>query len=286
MDHLMLLQSAIAFPAIDPVIFAVGPLAVRWYSLAYIVGIVLGWIYAKRLVTNGSLWPSGKSPVSVTDLDDFLFWAVIGIVVGGRLGFVLFYAPGYYLQNPGEIIAVWQGGMSFHGGFIGTTLAMIWFARSRGLPLWSFIDIIAAVVPIGLFFGRIANFINSELWGRTTDVPWAVIFPNGGPIARHPSQLYEAILEGLLLWLVIRAATHSRKAFFAPRFVTGLFVAGYGLGRTFVEFYREPDADIGYLAGTDWLTMGMILSVPMIIVGLWLMRTAQQVDNSETSASQ
>lgn len=266
MNALTLLQSAITFPQIDPVIFSVGPLAIRWYSLAYIGGILLAWYLAKQLVTNAALWGDRKAP-GVADLDDFLFWATIGIIAGGRLGYVVFYNPSYFLANPGDIIAVWQGGMSFHGGLLGVAAAMIYFARSRSIALWSLVDVVSAVAPVGFFLGRIANFINSELWGRPTDVAWGVIFPNGGPIARHPSQLYEAMLEGLVLFFVLRIAIYAYNALKTPRLVTGIFVAGYGLGRTFVEFFREPDADIGYLAGTDWLTMGIILSVPMIIFG-------------------
>jgi len=281
MTGLAQFSSAITFPAIDPVIFSLGPVQLRWYSLAYIAGIVLGWIYAKRLAGNAAIWPGGKPPFTIADLDDFLFWAVIGIVLGGRLGFVVFYNPAYYLDNPGQILAVWQGGMSFHGGFLGVSIAMIAFCRARGIALWSFVDVIAAVVPIGLFFGRIANFINSELWGRTTDVPWGIVFPNGGALPRHPSQLYEAALEGIVLLLVLRIITHGRAGFFRPRLVTGWFIAGYGAARTFVEFYREPDAQLGYLAG-GWLTMGMVLSIPMVIIGVIMITTAKPVSVSHT----
>ncbi len=267
-------QLAIAFPDIDPIIVQFGPLAIRWYSLAYIVGIVLGWLYARRIVRNERIW-GGKAPVSVPDLDDFLLWATIGIIVGGRLGFVLFYDLPLYLEEPSRILQTWQGGMSFHGGLIGTTVAMFAFAWRRGLPVWSLIDIVSAVVPIGLFFGRVANFINSELWGRPSDVPWAVVFPTGGDIARHPSQLYEAALEGLVLLLVLRLCTHTFLKLRSPRFVTGVFIAGYGAARTFVEFYREPDFQIGYLYG-GWLTMGMVLSIPMILLGLALVATARK----------
>ena len=268
-----LTQLALPFPNIDPVILQLGPLAIRWYSLAYIGGIVLGWLYARRLVRDDRLWP-GKAPVSVTDLDDFILWATIGIIVGGRLGFVLFYDLALYLEEPARIFKTWQGGMSFHGGLIGTTIAMFAFAWRRKLPVWSLIDIVSAVVPIGLFFGRIANFINSELWGRPADVPWAVVFPTGGDIPRHPSQLYEAALEGLVLFLVLRVCTHRLLKLRSPRFVTGVFIAGYGLARIFVEFFREPDVQLGYLYG-GWLTMGMILSVPMVLLGVVLVLSAK-----------
>jgi len=266
-------QLAIAFPDIHPIIFQLGPVAIRWYSLAYIVGIVLGWLYARRLVRNERLW-NGPAPVTVPDLDDFLLWATIGIVVGGRLGYVLFYDLSLYLQDPASIFATWNGGMSFHGGLIGTTVAMVLFARRRSLPLWSLIDIVSAVVPIGLFFGRVANFINSELWGRVTDVPWAVVFPTGGPFPRHPSQLYEAALEGVVLWLVLRVCTHRLLRLRTPRFVTGVFIAGYGLARIAVEFVREPDPQLGFLYG-GWLTMGMVLSVPMVLLGIGLALSAR-----------
>lgn len=269
-----LVQSAIAFPQIDPVLISIGPLAVRWYSLAYIAGILLAWYLAKKIVTDMALWGTRRAP-SVADLDDFLFWAIIGIIAGGRLGYVFFYNPAYFAANPGEIIAVWQGGMSFHGGLLGVAVAMYYFAKSRDLPLWSLVDVVSAVAPVGFFLGRVANFINAELWGRPTDVPWGVIFPNGGPIARHPSQLYEAALEGLLLFFVLRIAIYVHGAMKTPRLVTGMFIAGYGLSRTFVEFFREPDTNIGYLAGTQWLTMGIILSVPMILAGFYLIRQAR-----------
>jgi phosphatidylglycerol---prolipoprotein diacylglyceryl transferase len=266
-------QLALAFPDIDPVIVQLGPVAIRWYSLAYIVGIILGWLYAKRLVANDRLW-GRPAPVSGADLDDFLLWATIGIVLGGRLGFVLFYDLPLYLQNPGDILAIWRGGMSFHGGLIGTTIAMFAFAWRRGIPVWSLIDIVSAVVPIGLFFGRIANFINSELWGRTTDLPWAVVFPNGGPLPRHPSQLYEAALEGIVLFLVLRLCTHRFLRLKSPRFIAGVFIACYGLARILVEFVREPDVQIGYLFG-GWLTMGMVLSLPMVAIGIILVLSAK-----------
>lgn len=266
-------ELAIAFPNIDPVIFQLGPVAIRWYSLAYIVGIVLGWLYARRIVRTERLW-GRPAPVTVAELDDFLLWATIGIVVGGRLGYVLFYDLPLYMQDPAAIFATWRGGMSFHGGLIGTTIAMFAFAWRRKLPVWSLIDIVSAVVPIGLFFGRIANFINSELWGRPTDVPWAVVFPNGGPLPRHPSQIYEAALEGIVLFLVLRLCTHRFLKLRAPRFVTGVFIAGYGTARTLVEFVREPDPQLGYLFG-GWLTMGMVLSLPMILLGVVLFLTAK-----------
>ncbi|QPC88425.1 prolipoprotein diacylglyceryl transferase [Mesorhizobium sp. NBSH29] len=273
-ESFLLPMTALAFPNIDPVIVQIGPLAIHWYGIGYIVGILFAWWYAKRLISNTRLWPNGTTPMKAIDLDDFVMWAAIGIVLGGRLGYVLFYDFQRYLANPLDIVAVWQGGMSFHGGFAGTTLAMILFARARGINIWTLFDVVAAGVPVALGTVRVANFINSELWGRVTDVPWAFVFPTGGPFPRHPSQLYEAALEGLLLFIVLRILTHGLLKLKTPGFVAGAFVTGYGLSRIFVEFYREPDAQLGYLAG-GWLTMGMVLSVPMVLAGIWAMLSAR-----------
>ncbi|RWX79397.1 prolipoprotein diacylglyceryl transferase [Neorhizobium lilium] len=256
------------FPDIDPVAFAIGPLAVHWYGLAYVAGILLGWLYARRLVSNGALWKNNQSPITHAHLDDFLVWVAAGVVIGGRLGYILFYDLGAVIESPIRAIEIWNGGMSFHGGFIGATLAIILFARRNAIPVWSMLDIIAAVVPIGLFFGRIANFVNGELWGRLSSMPWAIVFPTGGPFARHPSQLYEAGLEGILLLLVLAVMIYGFKALKTPGLVSSTFVFGYGLCRIFVEFFREPDKQLGYLLGTDWLTMGMILSTPMLLIGI------------------
>lgn len=260
---------ALPFPAIDPVLIEIGPFAIRWYALAYIAGIFFAWWYAKQLAKNASLWGPRGAPMTGADLDDFVVWAAIGIVAGGRLGYVLFYDLPYFVDNPLDIFAVWHGGMSFHGGFLGVILAMTLFARRRKIPVWSFIDTIAPGITIGLFFGRMANFINAELYGRVTDVPWAFVFPTAGDEPRHASQLYEAALEGLVLFAVLRVLTHRYHKLSTPGFVSGAFCAGYGVARTFVEFFREPDIQIGYLAGG--LTMGMLLSIPMILFGVGLM---------------
>jgi len=262
---------ALPFPAIDPVIVEIGPFALRWYALAYVVGILLGWRYAARLVGNPGLWPQGV-PASREAIDDFVVWATIGIVLGGRLGYVLFYNRDYFIQNPLEVFAVWGGGMAFHGGLIGTAVAMLLFARSRGLPFLSLTDIVSAAAPIGIFFGRLANFINGELYGRPSHVPWAMVFPRGGPEPRHPSQLYEAALEGLLLFFLLRLLTHGSGALARPGLVTGVFMAGYGLARLVVEFFRMPDEQIGYLAGG--VTMGQVLSLPLILAGLAVLAVA------------
>jgi phosphatidylglycerol:prolipoprotein diacylglycerol transferase len=267
---------AIPFPAIDPVLFEIGPLVIRWYALAYIAGIVLGWRLARRLV---QLRPVAATPEQV---DDFVTWITLGIIIGGRLGYVLFYRPGHYLQNPLEILAVWQGGMSFHGGAAGVILAIILFARRHGLDILTLADRTTAVVPIGLFFGRVANFINGELWGRVSDVPWAMVFPHAGPEPRHPSQLYQAGLEGLALFALLMALV-SRPAIRARRgFVAGAFLAGYGVARLVGELFREPDAHLGFLfAG---VTMGQALSLPMIVVGAWLMLRAKPSDASSEAS--
>jgi len=257
---------ALPFPNIDPVAVEIGPLAVRWYGLAYFAGILLGWLYARRLAENPRLWSGRPGPLSAQHIDDFLLWAVAGIILGGRIGYVLFYQPGQYLADPLAVLRVWEGGMSFHGGMLGTIVAMALFAARHGVPPLSLFDIAAAAVPFGLFFGRLANFVNGELYGRPTDVPWAVLFPAGGGVPRHPSQLYEAALEGVLLFLLLRLLTHHVRTLRWPGMTGGAFLALYGAARIFVEFFRQPDPQLGFIAG--FLTMGMILSLPMILVGL------------------
>lgn len=250
------------YPDIDPVIFSLGGLSVRWYSLSYVVGIVLGCLYADRLNKIPPTYPTIKI------FDDFMTWAILGIVLGGRLGYVLFYNAGYYLEHPAHILRIWEGGMSFHGGFLGIVMACILFCRKHKIPLWGLLDLVACAGPIGLFFGRLANFINGELYGRTTDAPWGMVFPLGGTLPRHPSQLYEAALEGLLLFILLFIAARYSRAKHFPGMLSGLFVCGYGLARTFVENYREPDGHIGFLFGH--ITTGQLLSLPMVIAGLAL----------------
>ncbi|MEE8189872.1 MAG: prolipoprotein diacylglyceryl transferase [Kiloniellales bacterium] len=251
--------AAINFPDIGAVAFSIGPLAIRWYSLAYIAGLLLAWWYCR--------WAAARPPrsVSAAAIDDYLLWATLGVVLGGRLGYVLFYKPGFYLANPQEIVFLWMGGMSFHGGFLGVVAATILFARKRGIALSTLSDIIASAAPIGLCLGRIANFINGELFGRPTEAPWGMVFPYGGPLPRHPSQLYEAALEGLLLFLVLHLLIRLGKLEY-PWFITGAFLIGYGLSRIVVEFFREPDENLGFLLGG--VTMGQILSLPMLAVGI------------------
>jgi phosphatidylglycerol:prolipoprotein diacylglycerol transferase len=262
----------ISFPSFDPVAIQIGPIAIRWYALAYIGGIVLGWIYARSLLKNERLW-GGPAPISLTQLDDFILWVTIGIILGGRTGYVLFYNLPFFIQHPAEIFELWKGGMSFHGGFIGCVVAVIWFCRKNNLPILSLGDITTAVGPIGLFLGRMANFINSELWGRTADpsLPWAMIFPNGGPLPRHPSQLYEAGLEGVLLFAIL-AAMIRLGALRRPGLILGSFIALYGLARITSEHFREPDPQLGFLWGG--LTMGTLLSVPMVITGATIILVA------------
>jgi phosphatidylglycerol:prolipoprotein diacylglycerol transferase len=258
---------AIPFPAIDPVAVAIGPFVVRWYALAYIAGLLIGWRYCLVL--------ADRPPrlIERRDIDDFLVWATLGVVLGGRIGYVLFYQPGYYLQHPVEALYLWHGGMSFHGGALGVALAILLFTRARGLVVLAFSDVIAEAIPIGLFFGRVANFINGELFGRETDVPWAMAFPNGGPVPRHPSQLYEAVCEGLLLFLLLLIAEH-RGARRRPGIVTGLFLVGYAVARMSGELFRQPDAQLGFLVlGT---TMGQLLSIPVLIAGILLIWWARR----------
>ena len=252
------------FPAFDPVIIAIGPLAIRWYALAYIGGILLGWLYARAIIRNQRFW-GGPAPMTVTHFDDFVLWVTIGIILGGRLGYVAFYNPAYFAAHPMEILQLWHGGMSFHGGFLGCVVAVIFFARRHAIPMLSLGDITCAVGPIGLFLGRLANFINGELWGRTTDVPWAFVFPAAGPLPRHPSQLYEAALEGVALFVILALCIRA-GALKRPGLILGVFAVSYGVFRAFVELFREPDAQLGFLWGG--LTMGMLLSLPLILAGL------------------
>lgn len=261
----------IPFPAIDPVAVEFGPFAIRWYALAYVTGLLFAWWYMLQLVKHDRLWgsaPGSAAPLERRDVDDIIVWATLGVVLGGRLGYVLFYNLPHYLDFPLEALMVWQGGMSFHGGFIGVCLAIILFTRSRGIPLSALADIAAAATPAGLFLGRIANFINGELWGRPADVPWAMVFPFAGPEPRHPSQLYEAGLEGIVLFTVLAVLVWRFRALSRPWLTTGVFIAGYGLARIVVEFFRQPDPQLGYLMGG--LTMGMLLSLPMVLLGIAL----------------
>jgi len=253
---------------LDPIALDLGVLQVHWYSLAYIAGILLGWYYLTRLIEQPN------APMARRHADDFVFYATIGILIGGRLAYVFFYQPDI-LRNPLDVLKLWQGGMSFHGGALGVSLGIFYMARKNGLSWLRIHDYIACCAPFGLFFGRIANFVNGELWGRPTDVAWAIIFPNApGGEPRHPSQLYEAGLEGLLLGLVLAFFFWRTNARNQPGKLVGIFLLGYGASRFIVEYFREPDVQLGTLS---WgLTMGQTLTVPMLIGGIYLIATAAQ----------
>lgn len=253
--------NVLPFPAIDPVLVEIGPFAIRWYALAYVVGILIGWRYARGLAARG------ESPLTPVLLDDFVTWAVLGIVLGGRLGYILFYDIEVYLQNPLQIFALWHGGMSFHGGLIGVILAMILFAWRHKLRFFHLADPVAAATPIGLFLGRLANFVNGELYGRPSDLPWAMVFPRDeAKLPRHPSQLYEAALEGVVLFIVLFIAARYFRVLRRPGMESGLFLLGYGICRIIGEYFRQPDIQLGYLIGGT--TMGQLLSLPMVLIGI------------------
>ncbi|ODT63412.1 MAG: prolipoprotein diacylglyceryl transferase [Phenylobacterium sp. SCN 69-14] len=256
------------FPDFDPVLVQIGPFAIRWYALAYVAGILLGWRYVAGLMKKPALWGPRGAPATPAQVDDLVLWITLGVILGGRLGHVFFYTPSIIVEDPLEIVQVWHGGMSFHGGALGVLVAVFAFCWKNRLDVLRVGDAITACAPIGLFFGRIANFINGELWGRPTDAPWAIVFPQAGIEPRHPSQLYEAALEGLVLFLILRWATHGAGLLKRRGVVAGLFLLGYALFRTFVENFREPDR---YLQHFPFgLTMGMMLSAPMVIGGLFL----------------
>jgi phosphatidylglycerol:prolipoprotein diacylglycerol transferase len=261
---------ALPFPNFDPVLIQLGPFAIRWYALAYIAGILLGWFYARAIVRNAKLW-GGPAPMTALDIDDFIVWVTLGIILGGRIGYVLFYNPSYFAEHPMEAFQLWKGGMSFHGGFTGCVLAVVLFAKKNKIPILSLGDVTCATGTLGVLLGRIANFINGELWGRPTDVAWGMEFPSGGPIPRHPSQLYEAALEGLLLFIVLGLLIRG-GALRRPGLIIGAFAVGYSLARSFCELFREPDAQLGFLWNT--ITMGTLLSIPLLAFGIALIVNA------------
>lgn len=260
----------IPFPDFDPVLISIGPFAIRWYALAYIFGILMGWVYGRAIIRNERNW-GGPAPLTLLDFDDFILWVTLGIILGGRAGYVLFYNLPHFIGHPLEIFQIWNGGMSFHGGFLGCVVAVMAFATLRKVPILSLGDITCAVAPIGLLLGRLANFINGELWGRFADVPWAMIFPRGGSIPRHPSQLYEAGLEGLVLLIVLGLMVRA-GALRRPGLILGAFAAFYAVARSFCELFREPDVQLGFLWGG--MTMGMLLSIPLFIAGVLLITFA------------
>ncbi len=260
---------AIAFPDIDPIIFEIGPLAIRWYALSYVAGILLGWLYIAKL---DRLEPKAFNQKAY---DDFIVWAVLGVLLGGRIGYVLFYNFSYYLTNPIDIVKIWHGGMSFHGGIIGAITSLYLMCKKHKLNFLRVTDLVACAAPIGLFFGRLANFINAELWGRfaSEDLPWAVIFP-GETYPRHPSQLYESALEGAALFFILAYAAYRTKAQTRAGILSGIFLCGYALFRSFVEFFREPDIQIGYIM--EFFTMGQILCLPMLLIGIYLISISKK----------
>jgi phosphatidylglycerol---prolipoprotein diacylglyceryl transferase len=261
----------IPFPVIGEVAIEIGPLAIRWYALSYIAGLLIGWSYCRWLTTRP------PRTASKPQMDDFLIWAMIGVILGGRLGYIVFYNPGHYLQNPLEVFVLWEGGMSFHGGLVGVIVAMILYARRRKLPFFAVADIVACATPIGLFLGRLANFVNGELYGRTTDVPWAMVFPKDpSALPRHPSQLYEAILEGFVLFAVLFVLARFTGAKGRLGVLSGAFLIGYGCARIVAELFREPDKQLGFLFDAG-ITMGQVLSVPMLIMGALFILWAKPV---------
>jgi len=274
---------ALPFPTIDPVAIGVGPVEIRWYGLAYMAGLIIGWLYMRALARNGAIW-GGQSPITPDKVDDFLIYAAIGTILGGRLGFVVFYEPTYFIENPLEIFALWGGGMAFHGGLLGVGLATYIFARRNDIPVFSVMDLAAAATPFGLFFGRMANFINGEIYGRLTNVPWAVEFPPSvlmdghafGP--RHPTQIYEAILEGIVLFIALRYLTHKRGALLRPGIVVGAFLMIYGAVRIFAEFFKEQD--YGQFFTNEYISSGMVYSLPMIALGLYFYMRAVSSDTN------
>lgn len=266
---------AIPYPNIDPIAFSLGPVSVKWYGLAYMAGLLLGWTYVKRLIANNKLWRANTSPFPVTMVDDLLLFVTLGVVIGGRLGHVLFYEPEYYLSNPSQILKIWQGGMAFHGGALGVTFALWMFSLWRRYSVLSLADVVTAAVPIGLFFGRIANFINSEVVGTVSSVPWAIAFPGYGELPRHPAMLYEAFLEGAALFAILYWMIHKRGSLKLPGMTVGAFLAGYGLFRMFVELFKIEEYRILF-EGLP-ITRGMAYSVPMVLVGGYLMWRAKRV---------
>jgi phosphatidylglycerol:prolipoprotein diacylglycerol transferase len=264
----------VPFPDFDPILLQIGPVAIRWYALAYVAGILLGWRDGVMMVRNTRLWGGQAPPATPAQIDDLILWITLGVIAGGRLGYVLFYAPHLFVTDPLEILQVWHGGMSFHGGLLGVIIAVIGFARGNKIDMFRLGDLVAPCAPIGLFFGRIANFINGELWGRPTDVPWGIVFPAGGPFSRHPSQLYEAALEGLVLFALLRLATHRWLWLQRRGATTGLFMLGYGIFRMTLENVRQPDEFMPHFP--LGLTMGILLSLPMALGGAFLIWRAMK----------
>lgn len=260
------MQTLFSYPNIDPIAFSIGPLDIRWYGISYVVGILCAWGLARKHIT--------KFPTQVThkDFDDFLTYAILGIVIGGRLGYILFYNLGHFIQHPIDIVKTWEGGMAFHGGLIGVILAIFFFCKRRQIKFLSILDIAGAITPIGLFFGRIANFINAEHFGRITDSSLGIVFPTGGPLPRHASQLYEAGLEGVALLAITTLALYKQPKSIGTGFVSGVFLVGYSIARSISEFFREPEL---FLA-LEPLTYGQLLSAPMLLIGIYFINTSKK----------
>ncbi|MCA2006923.1 prolipoprotein diacylglyceryl transferase [Tritonibacter mobilis] len=302
-----MLAEMIQFPNLSPEIFSISlfgtEFALRWYALAYIAGILIAWHLAARAVKRPALWPNEAAPMTPRQVEDLMTWIILGVILGGRLGYVLFYQPSVYLENPAQILRIWEGGMAFHGGLLGVVVATWLYARAQNIDKLQIADLVAHTVAPGLLLGRLANFVNAELWGRATDLPWGVAFPGraaqdcgqalGEICARHPSQLYEAAMEGLILGALILWMVYRRNAFHAPGRILGTFLAGYGIARFIVEFFRQPDAQFisdGNPLGLAWqiggygLTQGQALSVPMIALGLWFILRARHAATTEARA--
>lgn len=266
MGRRYMITFAIPFPGIDPVALSLGPISIKWYGLAYMAGILLGWFYITYLLKQPRLWARETPPFEPARGDDLLLYVTLGVILGGRLGQVLLYDPGYYFAHPADIVKVWKGGMSFHGALVGSGLAILMFARTYAVNARSVMDLCCAAVSFGLILGRVANFINSEHWGRPADVAWAVVFPNGGDAGRHPSQLYEAALEGVVMLILMRVMTHSVLGLKRPGLVTGVWLVWYAVARTICEFFREPESVHALNLGP--LTAGQLYSLPMLLLGL------------------
>lgn len=266
--------AVLTYPNIDPVAIEIGPVSIKWYGLAYMAGLVLGWLYIRRLISTPKLWSNEKAPLTLERVDDLLLYMTAAVILGGRLGQVLLYDPSFYFSNPGEIVKVWKGGMSFHGALIASGLMILLFARQYAVSARSVMDLCAAAAPFGLFFGRIANFINSEHWGRVTDAAIGMVFPNGGPEPRHPSQLYEALLEGLVMFIIIRFATHRLLALNRPGLVTGIWLVWYAIARSVSEIFRQPEPE--HILNIGPFTAGQVYCLPMLLLGLYLLWTSRQ----------
>lgn len=277
----MMTLAALTFPNIDPVAFSIGPMSIKWYGLSYMAGLILGWLYVRHLLTTPHLWPAGKAPFTIERVDDLLLYITLAVILGGRLGQVLLYEPGYYFANPAEILKTWRGGMSFHGALIGSALAIALFARQFKVSARTVMDLCCAAVPFGLLFGRVANFINSEHWGRATDAAIGMVFPNGGPEPRHPSQLYEAALEGLVMLIIMRVATHSALGLKRPGLVTGIWLVWYAIARSICEIFREPEPI--HALNIEPFTAGQLYSIPMALLGIYFIVTAQRAANREAN---